>query len=53
MGYAKALPNPGKGRFYAMRAAAVSELSIDPMLGPTKEALTDVNGQDLDLSTGL
>jgi hypothetical protein len=53
MGYAKALPNPGKGRFYAMRAAAVSELSIDPMLGPTKEALTDVNGQELDLSTGL
>lgn len=49
MGYTTA--NGSKGRFTAIRAAAVAELRIDPVIGPTKELLMDVNGNDLDLST--
>jgi hypothetical protein len=51
MGYTTAPPNPGKGRFFATRAASVAELSMDPLIGPIKESLIDVYGQDLDLST--
>lgn len=51
MGYTTAPPNPGKGRFTATRAASIAELTIDPLIGPTKEVLKDVNGDKLDLST--
>jgi len=50
MGYTTAPPNPGKGRFTATRAASVAESTIDPLIGPTKGLLMDVNGGDLDLS---
>lgn len=52
MGYTSAPPNPGKGRFYAARAAAVSAATADPVLGPTEQALLDASGLPLDLSTG-
>jgi hypothetical protein len=51
MGYTTASPNPGKGRFTATRAASIAELPIDPLIGPTKALLMDVNGHDLDLVT--
>jgi hypothetical protein len=49
MGYTTT--NGSKGRFYAARAAAVADLRIDPVIGPTKDILMDVNGNNLDLST--
>ena len=36
MGYTTAPPNPGKGRFTATRAAAIAEMSVDPLLGPAQ-----------------
>jgi len=53
MGYTSPPPNPGKGRFTAKRAASVSELPVDPLIGPTKKLLVDVNGHDLDLVTRM
>lgn len=50
MGYTSAPPNPGKGRFYALRAAAVSNLPADPLVGPVHEPLLDTDGQPLDLA---
>lgn len=53
MGYTAAPPNPGKGRFYAQRAAAVSSLPVDPMVGPIEEPVVDTNGEPLDLALGV
>ncbi len=50
MGYTTAPPNPGKGRFKAIRAAAVAESAMDPVIGVTKGLLIGVDGQELDLA---
>lgn len=52
MGYTTAPPNPGKGHFYALRAAAVSEAAADVNVGPVEEALMGVNGEPLPMATG-
>ena len=52
MGYTTAPPNPGKGRFYAFRAAAVSEAPVDVNVGPVEESLKGVNGEPLEVAAG-
>jgi len=50
MGYTTAPPNPGTGRFKAVRAAALAEISADPLVGPVEEPMLFENGFETDLA---